>query len=112
MQTDLTSTNSMIDTLTKNIMILEQDEIAFLKYVAENGPSLDTEQKAFLEDRVRSCSIFLNENISLLNKIEEVKSEGHLRFLDADPYRIAILRLKAAISQAEAVCGKNASPSN
>ncbi len=103
MKTDLTSTNNMIDTLTKNIAILEQDEVAFLKYVAEYGPDFDAEQKAFLADRVRSCTEFLNENISLLNKIVEVQNEGqYLRFLDADPYRIAILRLKAAIALAEA----------
>ncbi len=54
MQADLTSTNKMIDTLTKNIAILEQDEIAFLKYVAENGPDFDTEQKTFLGDRIRT----------------------------------------------------------
>ena len=103
MQTDLTSTNKMIDTLTKNIAILEQDEIAFLKYVAENGPKFDEVQKEFMDDRIRSCTVFLNENISLLNKITEVQNEGqHLRFLDADPYRIAILRLGAAIQQAKA----------
>lgn len=112
MQTDLTSTNKMIDTLTGNIAILEQDEVAFLKYVAENGSDFDTEQKAFLADRVRSCTEFLNENISLLNKITEVQADGHLKFLDADPYRIAILRLKAAILQAEAACGKNTEPTN
>ncbi len=99
---DPTSTNKMIDTLTGNIAILEQDEIAFLKYVSENGPDFDAEQKMFLEDRIRNCTEFLNENISLLNKITEVQADGHLKFLDADPYRIAILRLKAAISQAQA----------
>lgn len=97
-----TDTNAMIETLTGNITVLEQDEIAFLEYVAENGPTLDAEQTTFLKERIRSCTKFLNENISLLNKITEVQDEGHLKFLDAAPYRIAILRLQAAIRQAKA----------
>ncbi len=41
-----------------------------------------------------------------------MQADGHLKFLDADPYRIAILRLQAAILQAEAACGKNTEPTN
>jgi hypothetical protein len=104
---DLKSTNKMIETLSTSIALLEQEEIAILKYVSEKGPTFDTEstQKAFLANQVQGDIDFLNEHIAILNKITEVQAEGDLRFLDADPFRIAILRLQAAIQQAQSACG-------
>ncbi len=102
-QQDALTTNQLIGTLTEAIMLMEQQETAFYDYLADNDGAVDA---AFLKKQIDNSIEIVSENAKLLKTICELKDSGNLRFLDEKPFRIAILRLKAAMSQAEAACGQ------
>lgn len=100
---DALTTNKLIGTLTEAIMLMEQQEVAFYDYLADNADTIDV---AFLKKQIESSAEIITENAKLLKTVCETKDAGHLRFLDEKPFRIAILRLKAAVSQAQTTCGE------
>ena len=93
--------NEIIGILTEAIMHMEQDEIAFYDYLAANTGTIDV---AFLKKQIECDLEIIAANTKLFKKISEAKDSGQLRFLDEKPFRIAILRLKAAVSQAQTAC--------
>ena len=102
---DALTTNKLIGTLTEAIMLMEQEETAYYDYLGDNADAIDA---AFLKKQIESSIEIVTENAKLLKTVCETKDAGHLRFLDEKPFRIAILRLKAAVSQAQAACGETA----
>lgn len=102
---DAMKTNELIGTLTEAIMLMERQEVAFYDYLADNEGDIDV---AFLKKRIESSVEIVTANASLLKTVCETKDAGHLRFLDEKPFRIAVLRLKAAVSQAQNACGETA----
>lgn len=91
-------TNEMIGVLTEAIMLMEKREIAFYDQVAENADAV------FLKEWIETSKNIVAENSELLAKICEAKNMDELRFLDEKPFRIAILRLNAAVLQARTAC--------
>ncbi len=99
----MSATNELIGILTETIPAIERHEIGLLEFIAERGPELGEENERELERRLESAQRILCENIELMKTIHEKQTNGDLRFLDPVPFRNAILRLKAAIAQAETV---------
>lgn len=106
MSTTKFDTNETIGVLTKAIMLMEEREITFYDHLAGN---VDV---AFLKERIVECIGIVAENSELLAKICEAKRADELRFLDEKPFRIAILRLNAAVLQAQSVCGETVATSD
>ncbi len=100
-QQDALTTNQLIGTLTEAIMLMERQEAAFYDDLANNDEAVDA---AFLKKQIARSIEIVAENAKLLKTIRELKDSGNLRFLNEKPFRIAILRLKAAMSQAQAAC--------
>jgi len=96
--------NDLIGRLVDNIDVLEREETALLRYVAEHGSESTADKNMLLRERIENGIEILNENTMLLEKVLAHKTDGILQFLDAMPFRIAILRLKAAILLTETVC--------
>ncbi len=99
------STNQMIQYVTENIDVIQRHEIGLLEFVEKSGPDLGEENKNALRQRVERPRQFLRENIELLKFIREKQANGELRFFDPAPLHLAVLRLNAAIGQAEVACG-------
>jgi len=99
------STKDLIGKIVDNVAVLEREEIAILRYVAENDSESTADKSALLRERIENGTEILNENTMLLETVLAHKADGILQFLDTMPFRIAILRLKAAILLTEKVCG-------
>jgi len=106
---DLKATNRTIETVVNAIRLMEQQETAFYNYLADNVDAIDA---TFLQKQVESSIEIVTENTKLLKTICETKASGLLRLLNEKPYRIAILRLNAAVLQAQAALGKDTNPVN
>jgi len=106
---DIRATNKTIETVVNAIRLMEQQEAAFYNYLVDNADAIDA---AFLKKQIESSIEIVAENAKFLKTICESKASGRLRLLNEKPYRIAILRLNAAVLQAQAALGKDTNPAN
>ena len=96
--------NDLIGRLVDNIDVLEREETALLQYVAEHDSESTADKSTLLRERIENGTEILKENMMLLETVLAHKTDGILPFLATMPFRIAILRLKAAILLTEKVC--------
>ena len=89
--------NDLIGRLVDNIDVLEREETALLRYVDEHRLVFNINGTPLLQKSIKHATKILNENMNLLETVLAHKTDGILPFLDTMPFRIAILRLKAAI---------------
>jgi len=101
---DIRATNRTIETVVNAIRLMEQQETAFYNYLADSADAIDA---AFLKHQIESSIEIVTENTKFLKTICETKASGRLRLLNEKPYRISILRLNAAVLQAQTALGKD-----
>ena len=101
---DIKATNRTIETVVNAIRLMEQQETAFYNYLADSADAIDA---AFLKRQIESSIEIVTENTKFLKTICEKKVSGRLHLLNEKPYRIAILRLNAAVLQAQTALGKD-----
>ena len=106
---DVRATNRTIETVVNAIRLMQQQETAFYNYLADNADAIDA---VFLQKQVESSIEIVTENTKFLKTICETKASGRLRLLNEKPYRIAILRLNAAVLQAQTALGEDTNPAN
>ena len=106
---DIKATNRTIETVVNAIRLMKQQETAFYNYLADN---VDTIDAVFLKKQIENSIEIVTENTKFLKTICEKKDIGRLRLLNEKPYRIAILRLNAAVLQAQTALGKDTNPAN
>ena len=106
---DIKTTNRTIETVVQAIRLMARQEAAFYNYLADNADAIDA---VFLGQQIENGIEIVTENTKFLKTICEKKDIGRLLLLNEKPYRIAILRLNAAVLQAQAALGKETNPAN
>jgi len=101
---DILTTNKTIESVVKAIRLMERQEAAFYDYLTDNADTIDA---AFLKQKIESGISVVVENVELFKTICEMKYSGQLQFLNEKPFRVAIIRLNAAVLQARTALDKD-----
>ena len=98
------NTNEAIGILTEAIMLMERREMAILELLVDE-PEGDTKTR-ILRREIDAGLKIVEENTERCEQVAREMKNGGLRFLDPKPSKIALLRLRGAIREAQLVLGE------